>query len=86
MLALVHEEQVNDEHLQIVPWELEEKSINDFSITEDGMIRFRGRVCMPTKEDVRSRVLGEAYRVLTLYILGSRRCIMICEGDSGGMR
>ncbi|KAK6158643.1 hypothetical protein DH2020_005957 [Rehmannia glutinosa] len=34
----------------------------EFSVHEDGIIRFRNRVCVPSDELIRSRILAEAHR------------------------
>lgn len=60
VIAQIQNEQANDEYLQIVRHELEENGSENFSILDDRLHKFKGRVCVPAKEEVRCQLLTEA--------------------------
>ena len=47
----------------------------DFSISETGMLRFQGRICVPPDVGIRKEILDEAIQRFIRYILVQPRCI-----------
>lgn len=62
VLAPIRDEQTNDDYLQIVCHELEETGSEYFRVTDDGLLSFKGHICVPAKEEVRHRLMTEAHK------------------------
>ena len=46
-------------------------------IDEEGVLRIKGRVCVPRVDDLTQTILAESHIRGILYIVVQRRCIMI---------
>ena len=58
----VREAQQSDRLLQEVKKRLDEGKEGDFSIDESGTLRFKGRLCVPQKAEIKDDILREAHR------------------------
>lgn len=58
----MREAQQHDRLLQQVRKRLDEGKKGDFSLDESGALRFKGRLCVPQKAQVKNDILREAYR------------------------
>lgn len=48
----------------------------DFQVLDDGMVRFRGRLCVPNDEESKKEILSEAHRSKYSIHLGNTKCIV----------
>ena len=58
----VREAQQHDRLLSNVKKRISEGRSREFSLDEDGVVRFRGRLCVPQKSEVKADILHEAHR------------------------
>lgn len=54
--------QQTDLGIQKIVRETVEKKIPGFQVVEDGMLNFRGRLCIPNDEKLKEEILSEAHR------------------------
>ncbi|KAF5454671.1 hypothetical protein F2P56_024318 [Juglans regia] len=52
---------------------VENEDKSDFSVSEDGVLRFRGRLCVPANEELKRVILEEAHRSLYTVHPGSTK-------------
>nr|CAD1827328.1 unnamed protein product [Ananas comosus var. bracteatus] len=62
LLEKVKTQQLQDSYLQKVRGDVEGGHANDFNVGSDGTIRFRGRLCVPSDEGMRSEIMQEAHQ------------------------
>ena len=48
-----------------------------FSLSQDGILKFNGRLCVPNDEELRKQILSEAYGIPYSIIQEEQRCIKI---------
>mgnify|MGYP005817485531 CR=1 FL=1 len=53
--------QANDKSLQLYAKRMQEGQTQDFSRDQQGTLRFRGRICVPSQEGLRKKILTEAH-------------------------
>ena len=54
--------QLEDEYLLKIREDIEEGKESEFDIERDGILRYKGRVCLPDDEEIKRLVLEEAHR------------------------
>jgi hypothetical protein len=55
-----------------------------FSIDDQGVVKFKNRLVVPSSDELRRKILGEAHNSKLSFILEATRCIMICITCIGG--
>ncbi|XP_017635764.1 uncharacterized protein LOC108477781 [Gossypium arboreum] len=66
-LVQIKDKQLGDESLQFQFLQVETRTTTDFRISSDGVLCFRGRICIPNDEDLRLSILKEAHS--SLYVM-----------------
>ncbi|WVZ24011.1 hypothetical protein V8G54_002555 [Vigna mungo] len=61
-LEQVKAEQETDQELQSIVKMLGTDQVKDFALSNDGILRFQGRVCVPTKDDLKRLILEEGHK------------------------
>ena len=61
ILDRIKEEQKSDEYLMELRTEIKAGKQFEFQISDDGVIRFRDRLCVPSNREIRQQILSEAY-------------------------
>ncbi len=62
LLEKIKENQAVDEKLQKVRSDIEDGSTIDFSVDSEGVLKFRGQLCVPGDEKIRKEILQEAHQ------------------------
>jgi len=76
-LALIKEKQPSDPKLQRTVELLGTEKAKDFLMGSDGVLRFRGRVCIPEDLELRGTILEEGHNSRFSMHPGMTKCIMI---------
>jgi len=63
---------------------VEKERIKDFKLV-DGVLRFRGRLCIPNVEEIKKYILREAHHSAMLANLVVRRCTKVSTRIIGGV-
>lgn len=61
-----------------------ERKRPDFRVSEDGILRFHERLCVPNDINLRNEILLEAHRSNIVFIQEVRKCIRIFVNTIGG--
>src|ERR1044072_4665120 len=61
-----------------------QKDQKDFSMTNDGIILYQERICIPNNIDLKNKILEEAHKSKYPVHPGSTKCIKILEKIIGG--
>jgi predicted fused transcriptional regulator/phosphomethylpyrimidine kinase len=84
LLERVREAQQQDRLIQEVRKRIANGRPREFSIDESDVVRFRGRLCVPQKSEVKMNILREGHETPTPFILVRPRCIEISSRTFGG--
>ena len=76
----MQDEELAMEVNKIMKGEVEE----NFSISQDGMLTMKGRVCVSDVEDLRKMIMEEAHCSAYAMHLGSTKCIIPSKKITGG--
>ncbi|XP_016746695.1 uncharacterized protein [Gossypium hirsutum] len=60
-LVHIKDKQLGDKSFELRFHQIEARTATDFGIDSDGILHFRGRICVPNDEDLRLSILREAY-------------------------
>ncbi|KAA3474331.1 Transposon Ty3-G Gag-Pol polyprotein [Gossypium australe] len=82
----IREKQLLDDDLSAQLRQVQSGKGEDYSLNGDGVLCFRGKICMPKDVELRQMILWESHVALTLCILEELRCIEICESNYGGQK
>ena len=61
LLDQIREAQLRDEDLIKIRQELLEGKQEEFSLSKDGTMLFKGRICVPNHEEIKMQLLREAH-------------------------
>jgi len=61
-LDLIRERQLLDVNLNRVREQLGSEEVREFALSDDGILRFRGRVCIPDDAEVKQLILEEGHK------------------------
>ena len=61
-LDSIRERQLLDAGLNRVKEQLESDEVRDFTLGDDGILRFQGRVCVPDDVEVKKLILEEGHK------------------------
>ena len=64
-----------DPALHQIREEVKEGKNTEFSLSSDGILNFRGRVCVPDDPELRAQILTEAHATRYSFHPGATRCI-----------
>ena len=62
LLDQIREAQLQDEDLIKIRQELQEEKQEEFSLSKDGTMLFKGRICVPNQEELKTQLLKEAHQ------------------------
>lgn len=72
---------------QVHDWFLKDKQVNEplnFTVAEDGSVRFKGRWCVPNVSELKEKIIEEAFQHNIQCILEEIRCTRISSRLFGG--
>jgi hypothetical protein len=85
LLQVIQKGQVEDEKIQEIKRNIKEEKSTGFSESEDGVLWFKGRICVPNVKELKDKILREAHESAYSIHPGGIRCTMISRPLIGGM-
>ncbi|XP_062085299.1 uncharacterized protein LOC133791385 [Humulus lupulus] len=77
LLEEIKEGQESDPHLTEVKAEVKEEKVKNFNVSDSGILKFNGRVCVPAREDIKNKIMNEAhntpYTIAMDFVIGLPR-------------
>jgi hypothetical protein len=61
LLQEIRKGQVKDEKIQEIKRNIKEEKSPDFSVEEEGMLWYKGRICVPNIKELNDKILHEAH-------------------------
>ena len=71
----IKEAQEKDEEMQEIKKEVQEGKMSEFSIDDQGALRFKNRLCVPNGKELKDLILREAHSSQFSMHPGEPRCI-----------
>jgi hypothetical protein len=83
LLQEIWKGQVEDEKIQEIKCNIKEEKSPDFLEDEEGVLWYKGRICVPSIKELKDKILREAHDIP--FIQEGIRCTMISRPLIGGM-
>jgi hypothetical protein len=77
--------QVEDEKIQEIKRNIKEEKSPGFSEDEEGVLWYKGRICVPNVKELKDKILREVHESAYSIHPGGIRCTMISRPLIGGM-
>ncbi|KAI4320581.1 hypothetical protein MLD38_034046 [Melastoma candidum] len=61
LMDLIHTAQLQDPYLTEDRSRLQDQADTEFSVSDDDLLRYQGRICIPAQEDLRKLIMDEAH-------------------------
>lgn len=61
LIEQIKQGQLHDPELTKIRMDIETNGKKDYSIDEDGIIRYKNRLCIPSEDDIRKTILTESH-------------------------
>jgi hypothetical protein len=85
LLQEIQKGQVEVEKIQEIKCNIKEEKLPGFSEGEDGVLWYKGRICVPNIKELKDKILREAHESAYSIHPGGIRCTMISRLLIGGM-
>jgi hypothetical protein len=85
LLQEIHKGQVEDEKTQEIKCNIKEEKLPGFMVADEGVLWYKGNVCVPNIKEFKDKILWEAHEPLIPFIKEGIRCTMISRPLIGGM-
>jgi Rieske Fe-S protein len=85
LLQEIQKSQVEDENIQEIKRNIKEEKSTGFSEGEDGVLWYKGRICVSNVKELKDKILCEAHESAYSIHPGGIRCTMISRPLFSGM-
>jgi hypothetical protein len=85
LLQEIQKGQVEDEKIQEIKHNIKEEKSPGFLEDEEGVLWYKGRICVPNIKELKDKILHEAHESAYSIHPGGIRCTMISRPLIGGM-
>jgi hypothetical protein len=85
LLQEIRKGQVEDEKIQEIKHNIKEEKFPDFMEDEEGVLWYKGRICVPNIKELKDKIFCEAHESTYSIHPGGIRCTMISRPLIGGM-
>ena len=85
LIEKIKSSQVNDAQIVKIIEEVQERKRPGFNVSNDGVLRFGNRLCVPNDFALKKEIMEEAHRTHTQCTLVALKCIVTFEKLIGGI-
>jgi hypothetical protein len=85
LLHEIRKGHVEDEKIQAIKGNIKKEKSPGFSDDEEGVLWYKGRICVPNVKGLKDKILREAHKSTYSIHLGGIRCTMISRPLIGGI-